>query len=409
MIEVKNLVKCYGSHTAVDHLNFTIKKGRIYGFLGPNGAGKSTTMNIMTGYLGATEGEVLINGHNILTEPYKAKKDIGYLPEQPPLYMDMTVLEYLKFVFCLKQLGKTFQEEQLEKIIRLVKLGSVRNRRKQEEQTGGDDSQISVTDIESLLALSYTDHSEGTTLSFAKDGDTWYVSNDRDIPLTQSYIETMEDTFCSLTATREISDPDALSDYGLEDPAYTIELTDQDGTLTTVTIGNSVDEDYYLAVNGQEDILYTADSSIVSSMQYDLDTMVAKDDVPSIGSGNLVQADITENGTTTIYSSDNDEQTETISTIAGGYGAMSLTELASYHADAEELASFGLDEDSRITVKLTYNESSEEESDEDPLTFTLYIGNTTDDDTRYVQVQDSDLVYLVSSGILNNLLGGSEE
>ena len=281
--------------------------------------------------------------------------------------------------------------------------------RKQEEQNGGDDSQISVTDIESLLALSYTDHSTGTTMSFAKDGDTWYVSNDRDIPLTQSYIETMEDTFCSLTATREISDPDALSDYGLDSPAYTIELTDQDGTLTTVTIGNSVNEDYYLAVNGQEDILYTADSSIVSSMQYDLDTMVAKDDVPSIGSGNLVQADITENGTTTIYSSDNDEQTETISTIAGGYGAMSLTELASYHADAEELASFGLDEDSRITVKLTYNESSEEESDEDPLTFTLYIGNTTDDDTRYVQVQDSDLVYLVSSGILNNLLGGSEE
>ena len=160
--------------------------------------------------------------------------------------------------------------------------------RKQEEQNGGDDSQISVTDIESLLALSYTDHSEGTTMSFAKDGNTWYVSNDRDIPLTQSYIETMEDTFCSLTATREISDPDALSDYGLEDPAYTIELTDQDGTLTTVTIGNSVDEDYYLAVNGQEDILYTADSSIVSSMQYDLDTMVAKDDVHSIGSGNLV-------------------------------------------------------------------------------------------------------------------------
>lgn len=128
MIEVKNLVKCYGSHTAVDHLNFTIKKGQIYGFLGPNGAGKSTTMNIMTGYLGATEGEVLINGHNILTEPYKAKKDIGYLPEQPPLYMDMTVLEYLKFVFCLKRIGKAFQAEQLEKVIRLVKLDSVRNR-----------------------------------------------------------------------------------------------------------------------------------------------------------------------------------------------------------------------------------------------------------------------------------------
>ena len=88
MIEVKNLVKKYGNHLAVDHLNFTIEEGHIYGFLGPNGAGKSTTMNIMTGYLGATEGEVLINGHDILKEPEEAKKQIGYLPELPPLYMD---------------------------------------------------------------------------------------------------------------------------------------------------------------------------------------------------------------------------------------------------------------------------------------------------------------------------------
>ena len=80
MIEVNGLVKKYGSHTAVDHLNFRIEKGHIYGLLGPNGAGKSTTMNIMTGYLGATEGEVLINGHDILKEPELAKKSVGYLP-----------------------------------------------------------------------------------------------------------------------------------------------------------------------------------------------------------------------------------------------------------------------------------------------------------------------------------------
>ena len=84
MIEVKNLVKKYGDHTAVDHLSFTVEKGQIYGFLGPNGAGKSTTMNIMTGYLGATDGEVLINGHDILKEPEAAKKSIGYLPELTP-------------------------------------------------------------------------------------------------------------------------------------------------------------------------------------------------------------------------------------------------------------------------------------------------------------------------------------
>ena len=84
MIEVKDLVKKYGSHLAVDHLSFTLESGKIYGFLGPNGAGKSTTMNIMTGYLGATQGSVLIDGHDILKEPEEAKKHIGYLPELPP-------------------------------------------------------------------------------------------------------------------------------------------------------------------------------------------------------------------------------------------------------------------------------------------------------------------------------------
>lgn len=280
--------------------------------------------------------------------------------------------------------------------------------KQQEEQDSEAAAQIPVISINALSALSYTDHATETTLSFTKDADTWYLSGDSEIPLTQSYIDTMEEAFCSVDATREISDPDALSDYGLDEPAYTIELTDQEGNLTTLTIGDAAGEDYYLAVNGQEDVLYTADSSLVSSMQYDLDTMVAKDTLPSIGSGNLIQADISENGKTVSYSSENEEQTEIISTIAGGYGAMSLTDLASYHAASEELVSFGLDADSRISVKLTYKESSEEETENDPLTFTLYIGNAADSQTCYVQVQDSDLVYLVSSDVLDNLMGGEK-
>ena len=87
MIEVSNLVKKYGDHTAVDHLSFQIEKGKIYGFLGPNGAGKSTTMNMITGYIASTEGKVMIDGHDILEEPEAAKKCIGYLPEMPPLYL----------------------------------------------------------------------------------------------------------------------------------------------------------------------------------------------------------------------------------------------------------------------------------------------------------------------------------
>lgn len=128
MIEVKNLVKKYGNHLAVDHLDFTIEPGRIYGFLGPNGAGKSTTMNIMTGYLGATEGEVVIGGHDILKEPEEAKRCIGYLPEQPPLYMDMTVREYLEFAAELKKLPRSKRADQVTEVEKMVRIRDVEKR-----------------------------------------------------------------------------------------------------------------------------------------------------------------------------------------------------------------------------------------------------------------------------------------
>ena len=127
LIEVKHLTKKYGTHLAVDDLSFTIEKGRIYGFLGPNGAGKSTTMNIMTGYIGATSGEVIINGHNILEEPEKAKKCIGYLPEIPPLYLDMTVSEYLHFAAELKKISKAKRDEQVTKVMDLIKLDHMKD------------------------------------------------------------------------------------------------------------------------------------------------------------------------------------------------------------------------------------------------------------------------------------------
>lgn len=128
MIEVKNLVKRYGNHLAVDDLSFTVKKGKIYGFLGPNGAGKSTTMNIMTGYISATDGEVLINGHDILKEPELAKKSIGYLPEMPPLYLDMTVVEYLLFVAELKKIARNKRKEEVQEVMDLVGLQDVQGR-----------------------------------------------------------------------------------------------------------------------------------------------------------------------------------------------------------------------------------------------------------------------------------------
>ena len=128
MIEVRNLTKRYGSHLAVDHLSFTVQDGQIYGFLGPNGAGKSTTMNMMTGYLGVTEGEILINGHNILEEPEEAKASIGYLPEMPPLYADMEVRAYLTFCAELKKIPRADRAAAVEQAIEKTDIADVQHR-----------------------------------------------------------------------------------------------------------------------------------------------------------------------------------------------------------------------------------------------------------------------------------------
>ncbi len=127
MIEVNSLTKIYGQKRAVDDLTFTVNDGEILGFLGPNGAGKTTTMNILTGYLSATSGEAKINGIEVLEDPLGVKKQIGYLPEQPPLYMDMTVKDYLNFMYELKKI-KIPREMHISEICELVKIGEVYNR-----------------------------------------------------------------------------------------------------------------------------------------------------------------------------------------------------------------------------------------------------------------------------------------
>lgn len=125
MIEVKNLVKDYYGNIAVNDLSFTVEAGEIVGFLGPNGAGKSTTMNIITGYISATDGHAIVNGHDVFDEPEKAKKCIGYLPEQPPLYPDMMVKEYLMFVAELKKVKKAERASMIADIMGLTKISDV--------------------------------------------------------------------------------------------------------------------------------------------------------------------------------------------------------------------------------------------------------------------------------------------
>lgn len=128
MIEVTDLVRRYGPHTALDHVNFRIEKGEIVGFLGPNGAGKSTAMNILTGYLSSTEGTVKIGGLDILEHPIEIKKKIGYLPENPPLYMDMTVKEYLSFAGEIKKIPPSEKKERFNRVMETAGISDVSRR-----------------------------------------------------------------------------------------------------------------------------------------------------------------------------------------------------------------------------------------------------------------------------------------
>lgn len=129
MIEICNLTKSYGSKKALDDISFTVSKGEIVGFLGPNGAGKSTTMNILTGYISSTSGSVTIDGHDILDEPKKVKQCIGYLPEQPPLYQDMAVWDYLSFVYDLKKITNQEKQVHIQNVVDKVGIDNVKNRK----------------------------------------------------------------------------------------------------------------------------------------------------------------------------------------------------------------------------------------------------------------------------------------
>lgn len=128
MIEVKNLTKKYGNTIAVDDISFTINDGEIVGLLGPNGAGKSTTMNVITGYIEQTSGEVRINGFDTLKKPKRAKKEIGYMPEGVPLYSDLTVKEFITYMAEIKQIDKKTRKEKIEQVIKEIGLDEVKNK-----------------------------------------------------------------------------------------------------------------------------------------------------------------------------------------------------------------------------------------------------------------------------------------
>lgn len=271
---------------------------------------------------------------------------------------------------------------------------SSREKKEQEEEKAAE-AHVTDIDPDTITAMSF--NVGNGEMVFEKEDGTWYYAPDKDFPLAQSYPEDMAEALGAVTADRELTGGDELADYGLEDPSCTVEVTADDGTVTDIYFGNTTGDYYYVTVNN-DGAVYTVSTAVIDDLNYSLDDMAQLDDYPSIGSGNLVKEVINQNGETTTYDSEDEDQAEDIAAVAGGLGAVSLSKAADYSVDDEDLAGFGLDEDSRITVEATYTQDDKEK------VLTLYIGDEDGGGNRYVMVNDSRIVYLISTEICDNIL-----
>lgn len=286
----------------------------------------------------------------------------------------------------------------------VVVIGKNQEKSKKKEEEA---KKIYVTDLGKLSEIQF-DVGNGE-IQLVKEDGTWYDKNDKDFPLAQSYPKKMEKTFRKLEAERKLEDGDSLEAYGLEDPAYTVVLTDQDGNETTLYFGNVTGDSYYLTLNEKKEI-YTVSTDVIEDFQYSMEDMAQLDTFPTIGSGNLKKVVISQgtekteySSEKTEYSSENDDDAKSMATIAGGLGVLTLKDAADYSVEESDLSKYGLDEQSRTTETVTYTNNKKEK------TVTLYFGKEDGNGNRYVMLSDSKIVYLVEKEKCKNMLNQDTE
>ena len=288
----------------------------------------------------------------------------------------------------------------------------------EERQKAQEEARIPVTEGLTLQKISYTDGEE--SMSYVKEGGGWMYEPEPEIALDQDVMETMADVFSNLTAERELKDGDELADYGLEEPAYTLNLTDEDGNETVIYVGNSLDDGRYVTM-GDKSRIFTMDNELTGQLYFSLDNVAQQETFSiSAGSANLQQVTISGPDGEKVYVNDQEEEvgddslqedaedqeegessTEAspIDTVIGGLGAIAFNSCADYHATEEELPAYGLDEASRITVTVTYTQ------DEETQTAVFYVGAQTEDgQDRYLQLEGSSMVHLATAAAVENII-----
>ena len=297
-------------------------------------------------------------------------------------------------------------------VLLLVAYFGIRSFNKNQEKKAEKEakaSEIYLTKMEDVTEIRYNIGNGEQAFVKESDSDNWEVETQPDFPLAQTYPEQIASDFGTLKAERELKDADQLSDYGLEDPVYTVELSDSKGTTHKISIGNVTGDTYYATVDDSQTV-YTVSAAVMEDLQYSLEEMAQLDQVPSIGSGNLVEETITKAGSQTNYSADNKDDSEAVATVIGGLGALTLDTVENYTVQPEELASYGLDEGNRTQVDAVYSTSTDtdasetDEKEDKEKTYTLYIGTQAEDGTTYVMPKGSGIVYKVTTTVCKNIL-----
>ena len=265
---------------------------------------------------------------------------------------------------------------------------------KKNKSSKEDSDQTLITNLKSLTSISYNNN--GETLSFEKGRNKWYYSKNKKYPITQSSLESLASTFQKVEAVRELKNADALKDYGLDKPTYTVRVKDKSGKSVIYYIGNATGENYYITY-GDKSKIYTVSSDIASGLSSSLDDLITTDTFPTLSTGNLKKVLITKNGKTTTYTS----KKKNLDGIAGGLGVFTFGDCQNYYASQSDLKKYGLDSDSRITVDITYKDTDTKKT----KNIVLYIGKKDSDEKNYyVQLKGSHMVYLSDEDVVKNIL-----